>query len=78
MPKTESYLEDWIATSSDCIRLYKVLNPAENDKVVQPVAELKNNSEYCGPIMSFDWNRDNCSCIATSSMDSTVTIFDIS
>lgn len=38
---------------------------------------LLNNSEYCGPITSFDWNREDVNCIATASIDNTVTVWDI-
>lgn len=38
---------------------------------------MKNNSEFSGPLTSFDWNPSNLNVIATSSIDNTVTIWDI-
>lgn len=39
--------------------------------------EMKNNSDFSGPLTSFDWNPNKLNFIATSSIDSTVTIWDI-
>ena len=39
--------------------------------------EMKNNSDFSGPLTSFDWNPNTLNFIATSSIDSTVTIWDI-
>ena len=41
------------------------------------LVELKNYSEFSGPLTSFDWNPFNLHVIATSSIDNTVTIWDI-
>lgn len=42
------------------------------------VAELKHlSSDFSGPISSFDWNPEDLVKIATSSIDDTVTIWDI-
>jgi WD repeat-containing protein 68 len=34
-------------------------------------------SEFCAPLTSFDWNEAECRRIGTSSIDTTVTIWDI-
>ena len=41
------------------------------------ITELKHQSDFSGPITSFDWNPVDLSNIATSSIDDTVTIWDI-
>jgi WD repeat-containing protein 68 len=44
---------------------------------MEQLREMKNNSEFSGPLTSFDWNPNTLNYIATSSIDSTVTIWDI-
>lgn len=38
---------------------------------------MNNNSDFRGPLTSFDWNPADMKTIATSSLDTTVTIWDI-
>jgi WD repeat-containing protein 68 len=63
------------ATSSDILRIYRPC--IENGDKLEKLVELKNNSEYSGPLTSFNWNPDNLHQIATSSIDNTVTVWDI-
>jgi small nuclear ribonucleoprotein (snRNP)-like protein len=44
---------------------------------MEKLVELKNNSEFSGPLTAFDWNPNILHLIATSSIDNTVTIWDI-
>lgn len=66
---------DFFATSSDVLRLYRMAQDQPNG--VMLVHEFNNVSEFCGPLTSFDWNRYDRNCIATSSLDNTVTIWDL-
>lgn len=59
------------------MRLYKVQTVSIDEEIVTPVIELTNNSEFNGPISSFDWNAHDVNCIATASIDNTVSIIDI-
>ena len=68
---------DLIATSSDILRLYEI---HESDGIYRQSREpipFVNQSEFCQPITSFDWNQFDPRTIATASLDSSVTIWDI-
>ena len=61
LPRMEEGFEegrDLLATSSDILRLYSI-GRTKNGlfSLVQDPMELRNNSEYCQPISSFDWNK---------------------
>ncbi len=65
------------ATSSDILRIYKP-QFYQGEYLIQQLCEMKNNnSEYSGPLTSFDWSQHCLNIIATSSIDNTVTIWDI-
>ncbi|KAJ6729721.1 WD REPEAT CONTAINING PROTEIN [Salix viminalis] len=76
IPDKECQKPDLLATSSDFLRVWRI-----NDE--QPRVELKSllngnkNSEFCGPLTSFDWNEAEPKRIGTSSIDTTCTIWDI-
>jgi len=46
--------DDFLATSSDILRLYKL---KDDFRQLIPIHAFVNNSEFCGPLTSFDWNR---------------------
>jgi WD repeat-containing protein 68 len=69
--------EDLFATSSDHLRLYKPYVDYNGHWQVELFCELKNYSDFQGPLTSFDWNAQKPNHIATSSIDSTVTIWDL-
>jgi WD repeat-containing protein 68 len=75
IPLNQEYQDDVFATSSDILRIYRPC--IENGDKLEKLVELKNNSEYSGPLTSFNWNPDNLHQIATSSIDNTVTVWDI-
>ncbi|GJR17370.1 WD repeat-containing protein LWD1 [Tanacetum coccineum] len=58
-------------------------NDGNEDDVDNGVVEMKSllnnnrNSEFCGPVTSFDWNEGDPRRIGTSSIDTTCTIWDI-
>lgn len=71
--------KDLMATSSDYLRLYVLDRDDESGRFRQSenVVELINRSDFCQPITSFDWNRFDHNTIASASLDSSVTIWDI-
>lgn len=82
LPKPDEALtaeKDLLATASDYLRLYVLTKDEDSDRyqqVEEPV-NLINRSEFCQPITSFDWNRFDYNIIASASLDSSVTIWDI-
>ena len=63
-----------LATTGDYLRLWHVTD----DKVeLKAMLNNKQNSEYCAPLTSFDWNENDTNRIGTCSIDTTCTIWDI-
>ncbi|CAL0332933.1 unnamed protein product [Lupinus luteus] len=83
IPDKECTKPDLLATSSDFLRIWSLPEPDESGSVQVNRVELKSvlngnkNSEFCGPITSFDWNEAEPRRIGTSSIDTTCTIWDI-
>ena len=44
---------------------------------LKAVLNNKQNSEFCAPLTSFDWNEADTNRIGTSSIDTTCTIWDV-
>ena len=65
---------DIIATTGDILRLWQVNN---NEVSLSASFANKRQTEYCGPLTSFDWHRANPNLIGVASIDSTCTIWDI-
>eukprot|EP01091_Cochliopodium_minus_P009167 TRINITY_DN2196_c0_g1_i3.p1 TRINITY_DN2196_c0_g1~~TRINITY_DN2196_c0_g1_i3.p1 ORF type:complete len:327 (-),score=71.94 TRINITY_DN2196_c0_g1_i3:46-1026(-) len=67
--------EDLMGTSGDFLRLWTVAN----DGTIKQKCVLDQNkkSEYCSPLTSFDWNETNPALMASASIDTTCTIWDI-
>ncbi|KAL2939572.1 WD repeat-containing protein LWD1 [Bienertia sinuspersici] len=81
IPDKDCSKPDLLATSSDYLRIWHI-NPdssANNSSKVELKSFLNGNknSEYCGPLTSFDWNEAEPRRIGTSSIDTTCTIWDI-
>ncbi|KAE9599609.1 putative transcription factor WD40-like family [Lupinus albus] len=83
IPDRECARPDLLATSSDFLRIWSLPDPddscpLQNNRVqMKSVLNGNKNSEYCGPITSFDWNEAEPRRIGTSSIDTTCTIWDI-
>jgi len=90
-PDTSSR-RDLLATTGDYLRIWSVDDAAtaasassEDDghnsqqAPVDMAAVLNNNknSDFCAPLTSFDWNESEPSLVATSSIDTTVTVWDL-
>ena len=71
---TNSMDYDLIATTSDCLRLYK-----ETDTGINLQCELMNSQqkELASPMTSFDWNPKQQEIICCASIDTTCSIWDI-
>ena len=68
---------DIFATASDMMRIYSLKFEGHGGVEANLYLELQNNSEYCMPVTSFDWNKTDVKCLAASSIDTTVTIWDL-
>ncbi|KAJ6834779.1 WD40 repeat protein [Iris pallida] len=81
VPDRDCLRPDLLATSADFLRIWKI--PDNSDSSTPKPVELKSllngnkNSEFCGPLTSFDWNEAEPRRIGTSSIDTTCTIWDI-
>ncbi|KAK2362329.1 Transducin/WD40 repeat superfamily protein [Trifolium repens] len=80
IPDKDCHRPDLLATSSDFLRIWRISDSDESQSRGVELKSLLNgnkNSEYCGPITSFDWNEAEPRRIGTSSIDTTCTIWDI-
>ncbi|KAK3009098.1 hypothetical protein RJ639_015258, partial [Escallonia herrerae] len=86
VPDKECQKPDLLATSSDFLRVWRISSSDDDshDSTGGPAGvEMKSilnnnrNSEFCGPLTSFDWNEAEPRRIGTSSIDTTCTIWDI-
>nr|GMC52797.1 WD repeat-containing protein LWD1 [Ipomoea batatas] len=76
IPDKECQKPDLLATSSDYLRVWRVAD--DNSRVeIKTVLNNNRNSEFSGPLTSFDWNEAEPKRIGTSSIDTTCTIWDI-
>eukprot|EP00792_Barthelona_sp_PAP020_P005190 TRINITY_DN2544_c0_g1_i1.p1 TRINITY_DN2544_c0_g1~~TRINITY_DN2544_c0_g1_i1.p1 ORF type:complete len:355 (+),score=80.56 TRINITY_DN2544_c0_g1_i1:50-1066(+) len=66
--------KEMLATTGDFLRLY-TLNESSDD-IIQ-LCKLTNQSSYCAPLTSFDWNESDPNLVVTSSIDTTCTIWDL-
>lgn len=65
------------ATTSEYLRLYTANQDEDEQFQISKIADLPNNSDYSGPLTSMDWSPFDLNQIATASLDSTVSIWDI-
>jgi len=79
------YLRLWRIESPNSEDTSNTINNATNSNVnshnlnVKMTCLLNNmrNSEFCAPLTSFDWNESDPSIIGTSSIDTSVTIWNV-
>ncbi|XP_021736101.1 WD repeat-containing protein LWD1 [Chenopodium quinoa] len=76
IPDKDCSKPDYLATSSDYLRIWHI-NSDSNSVELKSLLNGNKNSEYCGPLTSFDWNEAEPRRIGTSSIDTTCTIWDI-
>ncbi|KAL2339541.1 hypothetical protein Fmac_007481 [Flemingia macrophylla] len=67
---------DLLATSGDFLRLWELRDSSSS---THPLSLFNNSktSDFCAPLTSFDWNHLDPNRIATSSIDTTCTIWDL-
>lgn len=71
---------DLFATGGDFLRLWEVTEVAGGCSAVNMRHKLsfkKKDSDYCSPVTSFDWNKENLDFLGTSSVDTTCTIWSV-
>lgn len=74
IPDKESSSPDLLATTGDNLRIWQI----HSDHVsLTSVLNNRQNSDYCSPLTSFDWNDSDLRRLGTSSIDTTCTIWDI-
>ncbi|KAJ4972220.1 hypothetical protein NE237_005319 [Protea cynaroides] len=73
-PSDNTSNPDLVATSGDYLRLWQI-----HDDRIELKSLLNGNktSEFNSSITSFDWNEFDCSRVATSSIDTTCTVWDV-
>uniref|UniRef100_A0A1I7U273 WD_REPEATS_REGION domain-containing protein n=1 Tax=Caenorhabditis tropicalis TaxID=1561998 RepID=A0A1I7U273_9PELO len=77
IPDTENIYPDLLATTSDCLRLWRIVDgKAQPDSVMHNVANMQN-SQFGSALTSFDWNEVEPRFIGVSSVDTTCTIYDV-
>ena len=73
MPNATGQKPDLLASSTDSLRIW------QSDNTPSLKCNLVNvrSSEFNAPLTSFDWNADDPNMIATSSIDTTCTVWDL-
>ncbi|KAI4375749.1 hypothetical protein MLD38_013577 [Melastoma candidum] len=83
IPDKDSLKPDLLATSSDFLRVWRISDDVDSSSSSPAGVSLlsllnsNKNSEFSGPLTSFDWNEAEPKRIGTSSIDTTCTIWDI-
>ncbi|KAK9991164.1 hypothetical protein SO802_026149 [Lithocarpus litseifolius] len=74
IPNKDCTKPDLFTTSSNFLRVWQI-----SDDLVELKSLLNGNknSDFCGPLTSFDWNEAELKRIGTSTIDTTCTIWDI-
>ncbi|KAK8548070.1 hypothetical protein V6N12_060996 [Hibiscus sabdariffa] len=67
---------DLLATASDFLRIWRISDDDARVKL-KSLLNGNKNSEFSGPLTSFDWNEAEPKRIGASSIDTTCTIWDI-
>ncbi|KAI3425781.1 hypothetical protein D9Q98_007756 [Chlorella vulgaris] len=70
---------DLLATSGDFLRLWRVVDDGSAQQGVRLEKLLNNNKggEFAAPLTSFDWNELDPRRLATASIDTTCTVWDV-
>ena len=74
VPDVSDNSPDLFATTSDCLRIWSA---SDDGLTLESQLQNNRNSQYCGPITSFDWNPIDKQIIGTASIDFTCCIWDI-
>lgn len=75
LPSASTAHADIIATTGDYLRIWDV---KENRQVkMKAMLTATKHSDYCAPLTAFDWNEIDTNVVATSSVDTTCTVWDL-
>jgi WD repeat-containing protein 68 len=74
IPDQKNNWPDLLATTGDYLRIWRI---SENDARLESLLNNNKNSDFCAPLTSFDWSEIDPSLIATSSIDTTCTIWSV-
>ena len=74
-PEKLAGARDLLATTGDYLRLWHCTD--EGDMRMEALMNNNPTSEYCAPLTSADWNKEDHNVIATCSVDTTVAVWDI-
>lgn len=84
VPDRDCLRPDLLATSADFLRIWRISSSDDDDETngnggveLKSLLNGNRNSEFCGPLTSFDWNEAEPRRVGTSSIDTTCTIWDI-
>lgn len=80
IPDTTGAEIDLFATAGDFLRLWEVTEVEGGCSAVNMRHKLsfkKKDSDYCSPVTSFDWNKENLDFLGTASVDTTCTIWSV-
>jgi WD40 repeat protein len=69
-----SATRDLLATTGDYLRIWNV---SPHGPKLEATLNNNKNSEYCAPLTSLDWNREDPSLLGTACIDTTCTIWDV-
>jgi len=74
-PEKLAESRDLLATTGDYLRLWHATD--EGDMRLEALLNNNSSSDYCAPLTSADWNTGDHNIIATCSIDTTVTVWDL-
>ena len=74
IPDKEGCRDDLLASTGDYLRIWHI---GEEGVTLRALLNNNKTSEFCAPLTSFDWNSADARRLATSSIDTTCTIWDI-
>lgn len=78
MPDKECQHPDLLASTSDFLRLWRLPDDDSGRRVELKCAfDTNRGSQFSGPLTSFDWNAAAPRRIATASIDTTCTVWDV-
>eukprot|EP00667_Euglena_gracilis_P012023 EG_transcript_12326 len=77
LPDATASGPDLLATTGDCLRLWEVSSPTSHAVTLKTSLLNGKKAEVAAPMTSFDWNAEDPRLIATSCVDTTCSIWDI-
>ncbi|CAL6030331.1 WD40_repeat protein [Hexamita inflata] len=76
MPSLNTQNEDLLITSSDCLRIYKIV-PDNNSERMTASGFLRSDKRRPSPVTSFDWSPLALNIVASASFDTLISIWDL-